>query len=221
MGKITTLLWSLGLAVLAAGAWLVCPQQQCAMVAVDDAGLRLAQDMRSATLDRWMQGITWLGSLAVLLPLTAITALALLRLRRRPEAVFLVMAVLGASALSHLVKLGVMRPRPDLFPVWTSMPADWSYPSAHAMQITALAVAVFFIIRQRRLQLPRWIIPLAIPLGGIVLLVGASRIYLQVHFPTDVIAGVLAAALWVGGLHTLLFGRSSGHEHSQITGAKP
>jgi hypothetical protein len=98
-------------------------------------------------------------------------------------------------------------------PVWTAMPADWSYPSCHAMQITALAVAVVFVApRQRAL----W----AVPLGSAVLLVGLSRIYLQVHFPSDVLAGTLAAAFWVGGLHVLMFGRLPGHDSWHINGGR-
>jgi membrane-associated phospholipid phosphatase len=211
MIKTAILLWTLGLAILATGAWLACPQGQCATTAIDHVGLSLAHDIRNATLDRWMQGVTWLGSLAVLLPLTVMVALNLLRHRRRPEARFLVLAVFGAFGLSHVVKLVVMRPRPDLFPAWTNMPADWSYPSAHAMQITALAVALLFIIA-------RWRELWAVPLGSAVLLVGLSRLYLQVHFPSDVLAGILAATLWVGGLHAYMFGRSSGCSNDSVTG---
>ncbi len=211
MLKPLTLLWTLSLTILAVGAWLICPQGQCALTAFDRGGLVLAHEMRSALLDRWMTGVTWLGSLAVLLPLTVIVALLLLRNQRRREAGFLVLALLGASGLSHLVKLVVIRPRPDLFPVWTSMPADWSYPSAHTMQITALAVALAFVIAKRRAL---W----AVPLGSAVLLVGASRLYLQVHYPSDVLAGTLAAALWVGGLHALMLGRSSGHDSRNANG---
>jgi len=211
--KTITLRWALSLAVLAAGAWLVCPQGQCATTAIDHAGLGLAHDLRSTSLDRWVPALTWLGSLAVLLPVTALAALFLWRGRHRRAAGFLMLALLGASALSHLLKLAVMRPRPDLFPAWTAMPADWSYPSAHAMQITALAVAVVFVAgRQRAL----WVLPL----GSAVLLVGLSRIYLQVHFPSDVLAGTLAAALWVGGLHVLMFGRSTEHDDRHINGGR-
>jgi membrane-associated phospholipid phosphatase len=215
MMKTITLLWTLSLAILAAGAWLVCPQGQCAVTAFDRAGLGLAHALRGEILDGWMPGITWIGSLAVLLPLTALAVLLLLRRGHRREAGFLMLALLGASALSHMAKLEVLRPRPDLFPVWAAMPADWSYPSAHAMQITAAAGALLLLIVARRRAL--W----AVPLGIIVLLVGLSRLYLQVHFPSDVLAGTLAAAFWVGGLHTLMFGRLPGHGSMQINGGRP
>ncbi|NDP48843.1 MAG: phosphatase PAP2 family protein [Sulfuriferula multivorans] len=142
-------LWSLGLIVLIAGAWMVCPVGRCRVGAMDRAGLGLAHAWRSEPLDALMQGITWL-----------------------------------------------------------SMPADWSYPSAHAMQVTALAIALFLVAAQRRAV---W----SGLLGMIVLWVGLSRIYLQVHFPSDVIAGTLAAIGWVGGLHLLIIRSVRGHSSSR------
>jgi undecaprenyl-diphosphatase len=111
------------------------------------------------------------------------------------------LALVGAAALGHLAKLMVVRPRPDLFPMWTALPADWSFPSAHAMQITAAAVAMTLVLARRRAL---W----AALLGIVVLLVGLSRLYMQVHFPSDVLAGMLAAAFWAAGLHALMFRRS-------------
>jgi undecaprenyl-diphosphatase len=147
-----------------------------------------------------MQGLTWVGSLLVLVPLVMLVMVRLLWLRQRLEAGFVLLSLLGASILAHMIKLGVARPRPELFLNVVSMPADWSYPSAHAMQITAAALAWWFVARRRR-----WPWALALVLG--VGLVGLSRIYLQVHYPSDVLAGTLAAALWVVGLHQLLIAR--------------
>lgn len=191
---------ALGLTVLAVGALAVCPDGQCALSEFDRIGLSLAHDLRNAPLDRLMLGITWLGSLWLLLPLTVLTAVSLYWRGRRREAGFVLLALLSTSALSHVVKLWVSRPRPDLFPAWLPMPEDWSYPSAHTMQVTAAALALFFMVGRQR---PFWVVPLAIA----VLAVAMSRIYLQVHFPSDVVAGMVAAALWVAGLHALILPR--------------
>lgn len=209
----TLLFWALSLAILAGGAWFVCPQGECAATAFDRVGLGFAHARRGELLDGWMPGITWIGSLMVLLPITTTVALALAYRRRRREAGFLMLALLGAVALGHLAKLMVMRPRPDLFPVWTALPADWSYPSAHAMQITAAALALALVCARRRAL---W----AIPLGIVVLLVGLSRLYLQVHFPSDVLAGTLAAAFWVAGLHAWMSGRWSEPDRLKINGVQ-
>ena len=191
------MLWLSSLAVLAAGALAVCPDGRCGIGGFDRTGLGLAHALRSGWLDAMMQGITWFGSLILLLPLTAAVAWLLVRSRRRREAGFLLLALLGSSALSHVFKLWVARPRPDLFPTWLDMPGDWSFPSAHAMQATAVALAWLLVARHAR---EFW----ALLLGLAVLLVGLSRIYLQLHFPSDVVVGSLAALLWVAGLHALL-----------------
>lgn len=186
--------------MLALGAWLLCPQGQCALNAFDRIGLTLAQGWRSATLDPWMKGFTWAGSLLVLIPVALLAMGRLLWLKHRLEAGFVLLSLFGASVLAHLTKLAVARPRPDLFTNAVSMPVDWSYPSAHAMQITAVAAAWLLVVRRGR-----W--PWALALILVLLAVGLSRIYLQVHYPSDVLAGTLAAALWVLGLHRLMFAR--------------
>lgn len=206
------ILWLSSLVVLAAGAVAVCPDGRCIIGDFDRAGLGLAHALRSGWLDGVMERVTWLGSLMLLLPLTVVAALLLRRDRRRREAGFLVLALLGSSALSHVFKLWVARPRPDLFPTWLDMPGDWSFPSAHAMQATAAALAWVLVVRHARAS---W----AILLGLAVLLVGLSRVYLQVHFPSDVVAGILAALLWVAGLHALLLQPAAGGHRKSGEGA--
>jgi undecaprenyl-diphosphatase len=160
----------------------------------DQAGLALAHAARAPWLDSVFVVVTWLGSLAVLLPLAL---LIWWRWRGERSAAFVALGLIGASALGHLAKLVVERPRPELFPPLIAMPGDWSFPSAHAVQVTAFALA--------------WLLrPGAAPgrievavLFTTVLAVSASRLYLQVHFPSDVIAGALLATLWVVFLRRL------------------
>ncbi len=197
------ILWVLSWMVLASGAHLVCGDGRYAVTEFDRLGLSAAHALRSEPLDSLMGGMTWLGSLLLLVPLTGLKAWHLFRAERRRESAFIMLALLSASAHGHLVKLWVVRPRPELFAAWLPMPQDWSYPSAHAMQVTAAALALFLVSTRRQAI---W----AATLGLVVAGVGLSRIYLQVHFPSDVIAGTLASALWVGGLHALIFRRASG-----------
>jgi undecaprenyl-diphosphatase len=199
--------WLLALGVLAAGARWVCPDGACAVTAFDRAGLALALDWRDPALDAWVLDITWLGSLWLLLPLAAGVAWHLARRGRRRDAGFVVLALLSTAALSHLAKLWLARPRPDLFDAVVAMPADWSYPSAHTMQAAAFALALLFVAGH---GLRRWWPALVL----LVALVGFSRIYLQVHYPTDVLAGLVAAAFWVMGLLVMMFGpRTNGNRN--------
>ncbi len=158
------------------------------LLAWDQAGLALAHAARAPWLDSVFVVVTWLGSLLLLLPLAL---LAWWWRRGERSASFVVLALVGASGFGHLVKLLAARPRPDLFPPLVPMPEDWSFPSAHAAQVTAFALA--WLLRPGRL-LGR--IEISV-LAAVVALVAVSRPYLQVHFPSDVIAGVLLAALWV------------------------
>ena len=160
----------------------------------DQAGLALAHAARVPWLDGVFVVVTWLGSLAVLLPLAL-----LVWWRRRGErsASFVALALIGASALGHLLKLIAARPRPDLFPPLMAMPEDWSFPSAHAVQVTAFALA--WLLRPGaapgRIEIAALIAAVAVVI--------ASRLYLQVHFPSDVVAGALLATLWVVFLRRL------------------
>ncbi|MEW6678071.1 MAG: phosphatase PAP2 family protein [Pseudomonadota bacterium] len=183
------------------GGLILCPAGHCVLTGLDEAGLRLAHGQAQPGLDLFMQGITWLGSVWLLLPLAGVLALALWRGGRRVEAAFLMAALLGAIALAHGIKPWIDRPRPDLFPMLIPLPADASYPSAHTLQVVAMTLALAILAERRRL----WVWPL---LALAALLVGWSRIHLQVHFPTDVLAGALAATLWVSGLY-LLFSKQS------------
>lgn len=179
------------------GGLILCPAGHCVLTGLDEAGLRLAHGLAQPGLDMFMQGITWLGSVWVLVPLACVLVLALWRGGRRVEAAFLVAALLGAIALAHGIKPWIDRPRPELFPMLIPTPADASYPSAHTLQAVAMALVLAVLAGRRR----AWVWSL---LALAALLVGWSRIHLQVHFPTDVLAGALAATLWVGGLYLLL-----------------
>ncbi|MBK7326669.1 MAG: phosphatase PAP2 family protein [Propionivibrio sp.] len=164
------------------------PMEPTRLADWDHAGLALAHAARSPWLDSLFATVTWLGSLAVLV------LLALLLGWRRcghRNAAFVTLALIGASALGHLVKLIAARPRPDLFPPLIPMPDDASFPSAHAMQVTAFALA--WLLRPGASP---GRIEIAVLLAA-ASLVGASRLYLQVHFPSDVVAGVMLATLWV------------------------
>lgn len=207
----------LGAASLVAGAWLVCPAAQCFVPGLDQAGLGLAHQLRNKTLDGLMASITRFGSIWLLLPLASVGAAWLWFRRLRMESGFLLLALLGATALAQLVKLWVARPRPDFYAISLPMPADLSFPSAHSMQAAALGMALFFIINHQRAE---WRVPLALMLSAFVLLVGVSRIYLQVHFPSDVLAGLFAGAFWVLGLYALMFSRPAESGNVNVTGGK-
>lgn len=145
-------------------------------------------------LEEMMRDFTALGGLGVLSLFTA-AAIGYLLLdgnRRAAAAVFV--AVAGGQLLSTLLKLGFDRPRPDLVPhevlVYTS-----SFPSGHAMlsAVTYLTLGAMLAGIHSRMRHKIYLLVLALLLTVVV---GASRVYLGVHWPSDVIAGWAVGAGW-------------------------
>jgi undecaprenyl-diphosphatase len=164
--------------------------------------LSTAHGIRSVLLDRFFAVITWAGSLYILAPVTAVVSGVLARNSRTKEAWLLVLSLAGVALFSRLAKLWFARPRPDFFPVVGEIPLDASYPSAHTAQIVAFAAALWWMLKPDKLGLNFYALTGCALLT--VSLVAASRVYLQVHFPSDVLGGTLLSLLWVLGLINLL-----------------
>lgn len=171
--------------------------------AFDAAGMAWADAWRHPALDRAFAAVTWLGSLAVLVPLTMIVALRLVPRRGWREACFSPAALLASTALTHAVKFAIDRGRPDLYPPLIAMPPDASFPSAHAAQATAVALAL--LLQPGAASRDRG--PIIATLIFFVAAVAMSRLYLQVHFPSDIFAGVVLAAGVVLGLRACPFSK--------------
>ena len=203
-GVLVTVCWVGGIAILGLGAWLVCYAPNCTVPNLDVTLLDWFAQRRNETFDSLFRAVTWLGSIAVLVPVV-VASMSLLAYRRRiREGLFLGLALVGTIVIVHVSKLVAARPRPaDINPVIT-MPWDLSFPSAHSAQIVAAVLASLIVVSRLAISWLKWLIPI----GALcVLLVAMSRIYLQVHYPSDVLAGMLAAGLWVFGLAKLTFFR--------------
>ena len=105
-----------------------------------------------------------------------------------------VMALTGSGLLNVMLKDFFQRGRPVFDNPWLTAPG-WSFPSGHAMgSLVAYGMLAYMLIVAWRLQFPRTIVSLIV---GLVLAIGFSRIYLGVHFFSDVIAGYAAATMWL------------------------
>lgn len=146
-----------------------------------------------------MAQLTVIGGVLAL-PAIIILALLLRLVLKQPHAAFFVSASFtGAWALNIVTKAMFHRVRPAL---WESpLPeGDYSFPSGHAMLSMALATALVFLAWPTRLRWP--VLVCAVPA---VIGVGLSRLYLGVHFPSDIVAGWCASLIWVMGVYWIVW----------------
>ncbi len=150
--------------------------------------LALANAQRSSALDLFFLAATWLGSLWLLVP-SCVVLFLFCRGRLRVHAWQISSTLLGATLVVQVLKNLFLRARPELFPSLISLPADAAFPSGHAAQMMSVAVAIWLVAPAR------WHLVLGLALLTVCLTVGWSRIYLQVHWPSDVLAGWVIGAL--------------------------
>lgn len=165
------------------------------IVPLDRGVAALLHAHASALLTSALTAVTTLGSALVLVPITIAAVLELIRRHRRAHAVLMGAALTGAEALNTTLKLAFARPRPSFADPLASA-AGFSFPSGHAMVSLvvygALAFVVSATVRSRR---AKGLIVLSALM--LILAIGFSRVYLGVHFPSDVLAGYSAGLAWL------------------------
>lgn len=141
-----------------------------------------------------MVDVTALGSLAVLTIVTTLATGYLVAARKPALATFMVGAVVGGALISTLLKAVYARTRPDIVAHLVGTDSA-SFPSGHAMNsaVTYLTLAVLLSRAEKSVAVRRYLISMAIAL---TLTIGFSRLYLGVHWPTDVAAGWIVGGLW-------------------------
>lgn len=156
--------------------------------------LRAMHHSLPAWLDRVMIGSVYIGTNLVLLPAMLVLGLWLWRVRRAPlVAVHLVVVCVGALSMNATMKYLLSRERPTLFPQ-RGLYAWASYPSGHVILTTALYFTAALLLWRAR----RWRWPFAAA-AFVVALTCYSRLYLSVHWPTDLVGGMLIGLVWLIG----------------------
>lgn len=152
----------------------------------DSAILVFLHDHSNAVLDLLFSLMTNLGDPIILVPFGLVVCIALLRLQRHLDSIAIAVFLGGSGLITHFLKTVFDRNRPDLWPHLVAE-TTFSFPSGHATASMAIAICLAYLLRSynRRLVLGL--------LGVYVLLVGVSRLYLGVHYPTDIIGGWLVA----------------------------
>ncbi|WP_082666251.1 phosphatase PAP2 family protein [Aureimonas sp. AU4] len=169
--------------------------------AFDDAILlwfRKAGDPADPIGPRWVElafrDITALGGMTVLTLITVTVAAYLALLRKWSSAFLVLVSVLGAILVSSVLKLGFDRPRPDVVSHLVDV-HTLSFPSGHAMLSAATYLTLGALLSRTQAALTTRIYLMGVAIA-LTLLIGTSRIFLGVHYPTDVLAGWCAGAAW-------------------------
>lgn len=192
------LLWFVGLGLAVLVLWgtahLTDEVLERETEAIDRAILLAIQQWQSPWLDRLMLGITALGDPYGLGLFSGLSLIGLGWRRRWPQAIMLAIATLGALSVNIGFKWVVSRQRPE--DLWPHLVAanDFSFPSGHAMVSTVVYGLVGYYLMQRW---RRWQAMILVGVTILVLAIGCSRLYLGVHWPTDVLAGFAAGLVWL------------------------
>jgi undecaprenyl-diphosphatase len=192
----------IGLLIAAAAlvlfTWLGREILEGEVLAFDERLRMLLHDLASPRLTILMRGASFYGGPAVLVPAGLVAAVAFVVKRWHRGALLVVVTLAGAGLLNWLLKFSFARVRPESFFDYP-LPGSPSFPSGHALYAASvfggLAVLLAARVRNRLLELAIWVVAISL-----ILLVGMSRVYLGVHYPSDVLAGYAIAVVWVSSV---------------------
>ena len=186
---------------------------------LDDAVRLTVHGVASPRLTAVLDLSTELGSPLVLIPLTIVCSLVFLRLRRIRGAILLTVTMVGVTLLNWVLKAIFQRARPVPF-FGLSTPTSYSFPSGHSLAsfcfYGALAALVTARLRSRALRVTVWA-----GAALVIVAVGFSRLYLGVHYASDVFFGMLNGLFlgWIGYLilnNYILKLHARGDRHSAV-----
>jgi len=175
-------------------AWLGREMLEGDTRSLDEAVRSWVHQFASPGMTRTMNAISLLGY-NVLIVEMVIAFVVFAKLRWRRAAVWLAVAMTGALLLDLALKYAYHRPRPTAF--FGVAPASYSFPSGHAL-CSLCFYGVLAGLLSARIKSTAWRVAVWTAAAVLIVAIGLSRIYLGVHYPSDVLAGYLAATVWVG-----------------------
>jgi undecaprenyl-diphosphatase len=162
--------------------------------AFDDSVIRWLAAHHTRGLDAAMLEITALGTGIVVMMVVAVAALFLVLTDHKYSAILLLASTCGGLVLNAVLKLGFNRPRPSIVvPVVHAVSS--SFPSGHAMSAAIVYTTVAYLAaRLHKRRWARWLVMTAAFI--VIALISISRMYLGVHYPSDVLAGIVVGLAW-------------------------
>ncbi len=162
----------------------------------DDAVMRWIAQHQYAPVQSIMLEVTPLGTGSVVAMIVLIAGMFLWLNQHKHSAALLVVATLGGLVLDQLLKIGFNRPRPEVF-TWGTRAVSSSFPSGHAMSSVIVYGTVAYLAARLQQNLTSRVMTMGLA-AFIVILICSSRLYLGVHYPSDVLAGVIIGLAWAG-----------------------
>lgn len=190
-----TLGLAVGLAAAAVFGALAAVVEEGLTQGFDERVLRWIAAHRSPALDEVMLEITTLGNGAVLVMLVLVASVFLWLTKHKWSVALLLFAVIGGKVLNVVLKGIFGRPRPSMVDAVDTV-SSLSFPSGHAMSSFVTYGAVAYLVA--RLEPTRTLRAVTWTLASLIILaIGISRMYLGVHYPSDVLAGFLGGLAWL------------------------
>jgi len=177
--------------------WLAGAVLRGETMALDSAARNAVHAWASPWLTAALRAITSLGEPEILIPLGALLVWRLFSTGRQRAAWLLLAAAIGGEVLDQTLKLVYHRVRPEAF-FGYAQPGGYGFPSGHAMMSCCFYGVAAAILTARigwRGRVLAWAM-----VGLLAAALGFSRVYLGVHYPTDVLAGYLAGAIWAAAV---------------------
>ena len=190
---IIAFIFCIGLAVLL--GYIATAIGNKSIAGFDNTVSSFVQGMETPWLTSIMKVFTWIGSGYVVAPITVIAFILLFFVYQyRQQAFLLVVTIAGTVLLNGLLKNFFKRERPEIHRIMEAN--GFSFPSGHTMMAFSLYTIIAYIAwRNVKTIVGRVLLILLATI--MIILIATSRVYLGVHFPSDIIGGIVASALWV------------------------
>ncbi|MHA6259086.1 phosphatase PAP2 family protein [Sporosarcina sp. CAU 1771] len=161
----------------------------------DSTIISFVQALETPWLTSLLKFFTWIGSGFIAVLLACIVSLILFFVfQYKNQAALLLVGIAGTGLLNIILKLFFKRERPEIYRLADA--SGYSFPSGHTMLAFSLYILLGFIV-WRNVTTRASRVLLVISIGMMITLIAGSRIYLGVHYPSDIAGGILASALWI------------------------
>lgn len=157
--------------------------------------IEFVQGFETPLLTAFLKTLTWIGSAYGVVPITVIIcAILFFRMNEQITAVFFAFSIVSTIILNALLKLYFIRERPEIYRLMDI--GGFSYPSGHTMMAFSLYGMLVYVTWHHLKQTSSRVVVIALA-AFMAFSIAISRIYVGVHFPSDIVGGIAASICWL------------------------